>query len=309
MKNNKKFALGSVLALALSVGIIAPNAADAKGEEIAPTAASTETKEDVKAEIATDDQILSAQHELEDYAASKGYDTSDAISGIWDYSDEPVVELNKFVADRKAEIDAAVAGNEETPQEDEDAKVLTESKETAIAELKEAGITSDFFLDQIRKANTIEGVEALKGELLKSHTDSKEDEKPEIDFEDLLKDEDSLKDYLTKLKEDKEEGKLTDEEYKKIGDRFLELLKDKDSSDKFLEALKANQDEFEELFDFSKVNPDGTIKKVNKDDKKVVKNDYVKKHDNVKTGVAGLTGVVGALAAAGAALFASKKRK
>lgn len=212
-------------------------------------------------------------------------------------------------------------GTTETPaKEDEKVKALADAKEAAIAELKEAGITSDFLLGGIRKANTVEGVEALKDALLKSHADSKEEKpadpkeeetekpaeednkKPELKFEDLLKDEDALKDYLTKLKEEKEEGKLTDEEYKKIGDRFLELLKDKDSSEKFVKALKGDTE--------------ATVKKVAKDAKKdnkkankAVKNDYVKKHDNVKTGVAGLTGVVGTLAAAGAALFASKKRK
>lgn len=35
MKNNKKFALGSVLALALSVGVLAPNLTNAAGEEAA----------------------------------------------------------------------------------------------------------------------------------------------------------------------------------------------------------------------------------------------------------------------------------
>ena len=49
---------------------------------------------------------------------------------------------------------------------------LKNAKEDAIKELKEAGITSDFFLNQIRKAKTIEGVESLKNDLLKSHKDS-----------------------------------------------------------------------------------------------------------------------------------------
>ena len=49
---------------------------------------------------------------------------------------------------------------------------LNNAKEDAIKALKEAGITSDFFLNQIRKAKTIEGVESLKSDLLKSHKDS-----------------------------------------------------------------------------------------------------------------------------------------
>ena len=56
---------------------------------------------------------------------------------------------------------------------------LKNAKEEAIKELKEKGITSDFFLNQIRKAKTIEGVEALKNEILKSHEASKPEDKPE----------------------------------------------------------------------------------------------------------------------------------
>ena len=53
---------------------------------------------------------------------------------------------------------------------------LNNAKKDAIAELKAAGITSDFFLNQIRNAKTIEGVNALKAELLKAH----KAQKPEV---------------------------------------------------------------------------------------------------------------------------------
>ncbi|MDU5201430.1 albumin-binding GA domain-containing protein, partial [Finegoldia magna] len=53
--------------------------------------------------------------------------------------------------------------------------LLKNAKEDAIKELKEAGITSDIYFDAINKAKTVEGVEALKNEILKAH---KKDEKP-----------------------------------------------------------------------------------------------------------------------------------
>nr|2N35_A Chain A, Albumin binding protein [synthetic construct] len=46
--------------------------------------------------------------------------------------------------------------------------LLKEAKEKAIEELKKAGITSDYYFDLINKAKTVEGVNALKDEILKA---------------------------------------------------------------------------------------------------------------------------------------------
>lgn len=60
------------------------------------------------------------------------------------------------------------------------AKDLKDAKEKAIKELKAAGITSDFYFNLINKAKTIEGVEALKNEILKAHAEKPVDpEEPE----------------------------------------------------------------------------------------------------------------------------------
>ncbi|WP_180363026.1 DUF5633 domain-containing protein, partial [Anaerococcus sp. HMSC075B03] len=48
-----------------------------------------------------------------------------------------------------------------------------------IEELKAAGITSDFYFNLINKAKTIEGVEALKNEILKAHAGKPGEEDPE----------------------------------------------------------------------------------------------------------------------------------
>ncbi|KWZ90360.1 GA module, partial [Anaerococcus hydrogenalis] len=59
---------------------------------------------------------------------------------------------------------------------------LANAKKEAIEELKAAGITGQIYFDQINKAKTVEGVEALKAEILKAHAakpaDKDEDKKP-----------------------------------------------------------------------------------------------------------------------------------
>ena len=71
---------------------------------------------------------------------------------------------------------------EEKPDDSAKEKALKEAKEKAIEELKENGITSPVYIDQINKAKTVEGVNALKEEIIKAHKKSEEEkpyEKPE----------------------------------------------------------------------------------------------------------------------------------
>lgn len=71
---------------------------------------------------------------------------------------------------------------EDKPDDSAKEKALKEAKEKAIEELKENGITSPVYIDQINKAKTVEGVNALKDEIIKAHKKSEEekpDEKPE----------------------------------------------------------------------------------------------------------------------------------
>lgn len=78
---------------------------------------------------------------------------------------------------------------EEKPEDSAKEKVLKEAKEKAIEELKNNGITSEKYIDQINEAKTVEGVNALKDEIIKAHKKG-EEEKPEyVDIEDakLLK--------------------------------------------------------------------------------------------------------------------------
>lgn len=77
---------------------------------------------------------------------------------------------------------------EDNPGDKAKEKALKEAKEKAVEELKNNGITSPVYIDQINKAKTVEGVNALKDEIIKAHKNS--EEKPEyVDIEDakLLK--------------------------------------------------------------------------------------------------------------------------
>lgn len=67
---------------------------------------------------------------------------------------------------------------EDKPEESAKEKALKEAKEKAIEELKKNGITSEKYIEQINKAKTVEGVNALKDEIIKAHKKS-EEEKPE----------------------------------------------------------------------------------------------------------------------------------
>ena len=75
--------------------------------------------------------------------------------------------------------------DEEKPDDSAKEKALKEAKEKAIEELKNNGITSPVYIDQINKAKTVEGVNALKEEIIKSHKKS-EEEKPEEKPEDKV---------------------------------------------------------------------------------------------------------------------------
>ena len=79
------------------------------------------------------------------------------------------------------------------------AKDLKDAKEKAIKELKAAGITSDFYFNLINKAKTIEGVEALKNEILKAHKASQEEDGPKVTIDEWLLN-NAKKDAIEELK-------------------------------------------------------------------------------------------------------------
>lgn len=74
---------------------------------------------------------------------------------------------------------------EEKPEDKAKEKALKEAKEKAVEELKNNGITSPVYIDQINKAKTVEGVNALKDEIIKAHKKSEEDKPEYVDIEDV----------------------------------------------------------------------------------------------------------------------------
>ena len=169
---------------------------------------------------------------------------------------------------------------------------LKNAKEDAIKELKEAGITSDFFLNQIRKAKTIEGVEALKNELLNSRKEDKksipwtelepsnpkklgEDDKeivvpsPVLPEDEEDKKDDSVVVVPEEDKEEKEEDKEDTTTSKEVDDLIKEI---EDRDQEIREELKR--------IDSTVVVDDN--KKPADEDKKPVETDKDKKEDDAE---------------------------
>ena len=98
---------------------------------------------------------------------------------------------------------------EEKPEDKAKEKALKEAKEKAVEELKNNGITSEKYIEQINKAKTVEGVNALKDEIIKAHKKSEEDKEKEI----KEKKEKALKEAKEKAVEELKENGITSEKY------------------------------------------------------------------------------------------------
>lgn len=203
MKLNKKAVVGA-LALAMGVGVFTnPQIVKAEQEKEVVIDMQDLTLEVAKSEAVAE---LQAAGVTSDFFLNqiKSANTIEGVNALKD-------ELLKSHADSVTDAD-----NKEKPAEDEKTeddtanKDLDNAKEKAIKELKEAGITSDLFLNKIKSANTIEGVESLKAELLKSHEDSKKEDKkiiPATKIEDIAK----KNEKETEKKENNEVGYSTKE--------------------------------------------------------------------------------------------------
>ena len=157
---------------------------------------------------------------------------------------------------------------------------LANAKKEAIEELKAAGITGQIYFDQINKAKTVEGVEALKAEILKAHAAKPGKTDPAKP---------GKTDPAKPGKTDPAKPGKTDPAKPGKTDPAKPGKVEKDKK-----GAGAGQGEGKE--DTKKTKDASTVKTV------------VKKANNVQTGVAGLTGVVATLAAASAALFKSKRK-
>ena len=98
---------------------------------------------------------------------------------------------------------------EEKPEDIAKEKALKEAKEKAVEELKNNGITSEKYIEQINKAKTVEGVNALKDEIIKAHKKSEEDKEKEI----KEKKEKALKEAKEKAVEELKNNGITSEKY------------------------------------------------------------------------------------------------
>ena len=116
----------------------------------------TKEQAEYAANYALEHEFLNPGHINNSYKVSQKYD------GNWEYVLSPnLPETPKKPEEKKPE--------DKRPKMTIDQWLLKNAKEDAIAELKKAGITSDFYFNAINKAKTVEGVNALKNEILKAH--------------------------------------------------------------------------------------------------------------------------------------------
>ena len=140
------------------------------------TEESTEEKTEEKSNQFTEHEFVFRTKEQAEYAANyalkheflnpglinNDYDVRQKTDGTWEY----VLKISDKSEDKKPEEKKP---EEKNPGITIDEWLLKEAKKDAIAELKKAGITSDLYFNAINKAKTIEGVNALKNEILKAH--------------------------------------------------------------------------------------------------------------------------------------------
>ncbi|MDU5150074.1 albumin-binding GA domain-containing protein [uncultured Anaerococcus sp.] len=228
-----------------------------------------------------------------------------------------LINKGKTVEGVNALRDQIIKAHEDS-KEDEGPKVtidewlLKEAKKEAIEELKKAGITGQIYFDQINKAKTVEGVEALKAEILKAHKGSEEkpgedDKKPGED--DKKPGEDDKKPG----KDDEKPGYATREEAEKAAKEALKNNKTKDSYTIFIDAdgrygyylwSKADEEEAEKAAKLAK--------ETEKKEKEMAKEaNAPKANPNAapKTGVAGISAVAGLAAVSVAGIIATRKKE
>ncbi|MDU2024980.1 MAG: albumin-binding GA domain-containing protein, partial [Finegoldia magna] len=181
-------------------------------------------------------------------AAEKSYEDQ-----VADYWTKRIAEEEKAEKEAKAKAKEEAKAKETKEEVKKDSNSLEEVKKQAIADLKANGITSKLFLDKIESAKTVEGVKALKTELIKSHKQEDPEKVLEKEAkENTNKDKNSEKDYLDKA--EKEYNKLfKQEELKKAKEQAIAELKangitskffiDRINAGKTVEGVKALKEE------------------------------------------------------------------
>ena len=215
---------------------------------------------------------------------------------------------------------------------------LDKAKVDALKELENLGIESEIFLDKIRNAKTIEGVKALKDELVKAYktSESEDDEKIEDGKTDEEKPQDGGKKDEESPQEDgkedeekpEEDGKTENPEDDEKSDQEKpqededkvenEDLEDDESKDEETDKEKPSADKKDEEKsdkDDDKKSPELDKSKENlKKDKanyqKTIAKGFVKEDSkNVKTGIKTSTNALLALIGSALAFFKIKKKK
>ena len=126
-----------------------------------------------------EEAIAAAKEALENDPINNAFDVSQGADGRYYFTLKNVEKDPEVKPEDPSE-------EEQGPKLTIDEWLLKEAKKEAIEELKAAGITGQIYFDQINNAKTVEGVEALKAEILKAHEDSKEEEGPKVTIDEWL---------------------------------------------------------------------------------------------------------------------------
>ena len=251
----------------------------------------------------TDYQEL--RRELEAYEGEDPY-----IRRILDHMD--YLEANDLINEKnKADILDKLSKLNEAYKNEYKAK-LQEAKKEAIEELAKNNITSPFFIDTIKKANTLEGlrnlVEELKKASVKRPETSKEDEKQTNNNN---KDEQGHDTAITgdkKNEENSHEKDPKETEIKDVKNPNKEIEKDniKDSINKEDENIDSSgrNESIQKVDENLSKDNFSQVGQANKEEKIIPQ----KANDNVKTGVQSISSIALGLVASISGIFFTRKK-
>lgn len=267
-------------------------------------------------------QTTDYQKLKKDLEAYKGEDPY--IRRLLDHID--YLEANDLINEKsEAEIYERLSRLNEAYKKEYEKK-LEEAKKEAIEKLAKNNITSPLFMDKVKRANTLEGLNSLVDELLKASGEKPETKPEDEDTPELPEDKDQEIDKETENEKDPNEIDYDSLEsiLEGIKENALDNLKNPEIKE---EDESTNPDKEEDKLDNSKKEDEKNTESTKKEeigrkdsDKSIIqisqineasKKDYnipQKSEENVKTGIGSISSVALGLVASIAGLFSTRKK-
>lgn len=267
-------------------------------------------------------QTTDYQKLKKDLEAYKGEDQY--IRRLLDHID--YLEANDLINEKsEAEIYERLSRLNEAYKKEYEKK-LEEAKKEAIEKLAQNNITSPLFIEKLKRANTLEGLNSLVDELLKASGEKPETKPEDEDTPELPEDKDQEIDKETENEKDPNEIDYDSLEsiLEGIKENALDNLKNPEIKE---EDESTNPDKEEDKLDNSKKEDEKNTESTKKEeigrkdsDKSIIqisqineasKKDYnipQKSEENVKTGIGSISSVALGLVASIAGLFSTRKK-